>query len=88
MISKQPNGLYCRISTIVDAPTNWNRSENDMLGYLMITNQLDHPTQTLKEWLDVYGVPFKDAIKCIKETNMSREEITVFLREVGYGNDH
>lgn len=32
LIAKQPNGLYCRISTVVDAPTDWNMTEQDCIG--------------------------------------------------------
>ena len=28
-IAKQPNGLYCRFSTIVDCPTDWNMTAED-----------------------------------------------------------
>ena len=27
MITKQPNGLYCRFSTIVDCPTHYNMTQ-------------------------------------------------------------
>lgn len=30
-IAKQPNGLYCRFSTIVDCPTDWNMTEEDYI---------------------------------------------------------
>ena len=30
-ISKQPNGLYCRFSTVVDCPTDWNMTEEDYI---------------------------------------------------------
>ncbi len=30
-ISKQPNGLYCRFSTIVSCPTHWNMTEEDYI---------------------------------------------------------
>ena len=30
-IAKQPNGLYCRFSTVVDCPTDWNMTEEDYL---------------------------------------------------------
>lgn len=23
-VAKQPNGLYCRFSTVIDCPTDWN----------------------------------------------------------------
>lgn len=31
IIAKQPNSLYCRISTVVDAPTNWNMTKQDYI---------------------------------------------------------
>lgn len=31
IIAKQPNGLYCRISTIIDAPTHFNMTEQDYI---------------------------------------------------------
>lgn len=30
-IAKQPNGLYCRFSTIVDCPTDWNMTEEEYI---------------------------------------------------------
>lgn len=31
-IAKQPNGLYCRFSTVVDCPTDWNMTEEDYIN--------------------------------------------------------
>lgn len=31
IIAKQPNGLYCRISTIIDAPTHSNMTKQDYI---------------------------------------------------------
>ncbi|PAD70866.1 hypothetical protein CHH83_01310 [Bacillus sp. 7586-K] len=31
-IAKQPNGLYCRFSTVVDCPTHWNMTREDYLN--------------------------------------------------------
>ena len=28
-ISKQPNGLYCRFSSVTDCPTAWNMTRED-----------------------------------------------------------
>jgi hypothetical protein len=29
IIAKQPNGLHCRISTVVDAPTHYNMTKSE-----------------------------------------------------------
>lgn len=34
-IVKQPNGKYCRFSTIVDCPTDWNMTEEDHIQICM-----------------------------------------------------
>lgn len=31
-IAKQPNGLYCRFSSVVDCPTHWNLTREDYLN--------------------------------------------------------
>lgn len=31
-VSKQPNGLYCRFSTVVDCPTVWNMTREDYIN--------------------------------------------------------
>ena len=33
-IAKQPNGKYCRFSTIVDCPTHINMTKEDYINYL------------------------------------------------------
>ena len=30
-VSKQPNGLYCRFSTVTDCPTSWNMTREDYI---------------------------------------------------------
>ena len=32
-IAKQPNGLYCRFSTVVSCPTHWNMTAEDYIEY-------------------------------------------------------
>lgn len=34
-VSKQPNGLYCRFSTVVDCPTAWNMTREDYINMKM-----------------------------------------------------
>lgn len=42
-IARQPNGLLCRFSTVVDAPTHYNLTEDDVeaaVYYLTVWQQL------------------------------------------------
>ena len=32
-IAKQPNGLYCRFSSVVDSVTHWNMTEEDYINF-------------------------------------------------------
>ena len=32
-IAKQPNGLYCRFSSVVDTVTHWNMTEEDYINF-------------------------------------------------------
>ena len=34
-VSKQPNGLYCRFSTVTDCPTAWNMTREDYINMKM-----------------------------------------------------
>ena len=31
-VSKQPNGLYCRFSSVTDCPTTWNMTREDYIN--------------------------------------------------------
>ena len=34
-VSKQPNGLYCRFSSVTDCPTAWNMTREDYINMKM-----------------------------------------------------
>lgn len=80
MVAKQPNGLYCRISTIVDAPTHSNMTEFELKEYLIETNQLDG--LEVKEWLERYERPWEDAKKAVLPNNLTKKEIEEWFIEV------
>ena len=82
MITKQPNGLYARISPITDSPTHTNMSEQNLYDYLKDTNQLHSPDQTVEEWMAKWGEPFEDAVRRVTNFNMSQEEIDAWLDKV------
>lgn len=82
MITKQPNGLYARISTIVDAPTHSDMSMQDVDDYVRKSNQFDFKGQTIVEWLKRYEVPFDEALKGITDLNMSLQEKEDWIKSV------
>lgn len=79
MISKQPNGLYCRISTVVDAPTHWNMTEQDYIDM-----RVEKAKKEAREVLANYCYEFDDALKRVrygKDTNMTTEEYEQFIKD-------
>lgn len=81
MISRQPNGLYCRISLVVDAPTFDNATKSELESYLRETRQLYAPL-TVDEWLTEYAQPFEIAIRKLSTLNMTQNEIEEWIKKV------
>lgn len=76
-ISKQPNGLYCRFSTVVDCPTDWNMTEEDCVELCK--------QKAEKEARDVLAnhlYPFKMVKERFINNNMTDEEFEQFLKDV------
>lgn len=76
-IAKQPNGLYCRFSTIVDCPTDWNMTADD---YIELCKQKaeEEARHILKNNLQ----PFEKVKEYFHPHNMTEEEFDDFLKEV------
>lgn len=84
-ISKQPNGLYCRFSTVVDCPTHENL---DIEDYAMVIEMRGKSREAaLEEANDIIQnnlKPFQEVIDRFVPNNMSEEEFNEWLKEVGY----
>lgn len=76
-IAKQPNGLYCRFSTVVDCPTDWNMTEEDYIEYCA-----NRAREEAKEILRNHLRPFDEVIEYFLPINMTEEEFKKFLEEV------
>lgn len=79
LIAKQPNGLYCRISTVVDAPTHWNMTEQDYIDMCV-----KNAEERAKNALANYCYDFDDVLNRIcygKDTNMTTEEYEKFIKD-------
>ena len=77
-VAKQPNGLYCRFSSITDCPTDWNMTEED---YIELCK---HKAE--KEARDVLAnllYPFEMVKERFINNNMTNEEFEQFLKDVG-----
>ena len=77
-IAKQPNGKYCRFSSVVDCPTNWNMTEQD---YIELCKQ--KAEEEAKDVLQNYLNPFEWVKERFVLNNMTKVEFNDFLKEVG-----
>jgi hypothetical protein len=76
-VSKQPNGLYCRFSTVVDCPTDWNMTADD---YIELCKR--KAEQEAKDVLENYLQPFETVKDMFCPNNMTQKEFEDFLKEV------
>lgn len=76
-ICKQPNGLYCRFSTIVDCPTDWNMTEDDYVEMCK-----ERAEREARENLANYLQPFEMVKERFYPNNMTKEEFEQFLKDV------
>lgn len=77
-ISKQPNGLYCRFSTVVDTVTAWNMTEEDYIEMCA-----EKAREEAREVLKDYVYPFSDVKKRFYPNNNTIEEFEQILHEMG-----
>ena len=77
-IAKQPNGLYCRFSTVVDCPTDWNMTAED---YIELCKQ--KAQQEAKDVLENHLKPFEKVKYYFYPSIMTEKEFEEFLQDVG-----
>lgn len=76
-IAKQPNGLYCRFSTVVDCPTDWNMTEDDYIEMCK-----EKAEREARETLANYLQSFEMVKERFYPNNMTEEEFEQFLKDV------
>lgn len=88
-IVKQPNGLYCRFSTIVDCPTHINMTKEDYINYCVERAKIEamydleqclYPFEEIKERFAPNNMTRKEFKKCLKKMELPKEE--VYMEEV------
>lgn len=76
-IAKQPNGLYCRFSTVVDCPTHWNMTREDYLNNVTGTVRTrDEGEIIFRDHLQ----PFSEVIERFVPNNMTQKEFDELVR--------
>lgn len=76
-IAKQPNGFYCRFSTVVDCPTHWNMTREDYLNNVTGTVRYrDEGEIILRDHLQ----PFSEVIERFVPNNMTQKEFDELVR--------
>lgn len=76
-VVKQPNGLYCRFSTVVDCPTNWNMTEEEYVE-MKAEQAREEARDTLKRYLK----PFDWVEEYFRPYNMTEEEFKKIIKEM------
>lgn len=76
-IAQQPNGLYCRFSSIVECPTHWNMTRKDYL------NNITGTVASREEGEDILNrflIPFSEVTDRFTTLNMTQREFNDLLR--------
>lgn len=75
-IAKQPNGLYCRFSNVVDCLTHWNMTKKDYLNNITGTV---HTREDGEDILENFLMPFSEVIERFVPNNMTQKEFEEIL---------
>lgn len=76
-IARQPNGLLCVFSTIVDCPTHWNMSDEEYINM-----KKEQAAIEAKKVLKNSIRPFEWIQQNFIENNMTQEEFNGILKEM------
>lgn len=76
-VARQPNGLLCRFSTIVDTVTHYNMTEEEY-----IEMRAERAREEAKEVLEKYIRPYDEVKERFYPNNMSREEFDKICAEM------
>lgn len=84
-IARQPNGLLCRFSTIVDTVTHWNMTDED---YLSDCTGTIRNREDAQDTIDNYMYPFSEVLERLEYRIITKEETNKILKEMGYNNGY
>lgn len=77
-IARQPNGLLCRFSTVVDTVTNYNMTDEEYIEMCA-----ERARKEARETIESYTRPFEEVKNRFIANNMTQEEFNRILLEMG-----
>lgn len=77
-IARQPNGLLCRFSTVVDTVTHYNMTDEEYIE-MCAERAREEARETIKD----YTRPFDEVKECFIDNNMTKQEFEEILNEMG-----
>lgn len=77
-ICKQPNGKYCRFSTVVDTVTHINMTEDEYIAY-----RVEIAIRNAREELNNHLQPFDEIKKQFYPEYDTVEDFNKYLKEMG-----
>lgn len=87
-IANQPNGLYCRFSTVVDTVTHWDMTKEDYVKVIMERGyNEEYAKKEAEEVINDYLRPFRRVLESFRPINDTVEEFTQWVKSVGYKED-
>ena len=76
-ITRQPNGLLCRFSSVLDCPSHWNMTDEEYVAYKMELAR-DEARMTLKNQM----MPFENVREEFLPNNMTTEMFEVVMKQM------
>lgn len=77
-ISKQPNGKYCRFSTVVDTITDYNMTEEEYIEMCA-----ERARKEARDVLEKWTRPFQEVIDYFYPNNDTQQQFAEKLKEMG-----
>ena len=85
-VAQQPNGLYCRFSSVVDTVTHWNMTFDEYVEQVQMKRYGRSHEEAVVEAQDIIShhlQPFQEIIKRFRPLNDTVEGFNEILREMG-----
>ena len=85
-VAQQPNGLYCRFSSVVDTVTHWNMTFDEYVEQVQMKRYGRSHEAAVAEAHDIinnYLQPFQEIINRFRPINDTVEEFNGILSEMG-----
>lgn len=76
-VARQPNGLLCRFSTVVDCVTHYNMTEDEY-----IEMRAEMARDEARDVIENHIRPFDEIKDYFSPNNMSKEEFDKILKEM------